>query len=91
MYQLIDIEEEKSALWRRLYCSLRDILRTVSNEDCPFVDDMLPSPIKSVFVDVDDNIVVKLLDEQSSLIEEYGDEILYAIYECVSGRIQVPI
>lgn len=89
MCQLIDIEEEKSALWQRLYCSLRDILRTVSNEDSPFVDDMLPSPIKSVFVD-DDNIVVRLLGEQSSLIEEHEDEIMYAIYECVSSRVQVP-
>ena len=83
MQHIIDIDEERAELWSRVYSDMRLHLRNMSSPDRPYTNPSLPHPIISLFVDDGDVIVVNTHDGTQKLIEEYSDDVMFSIYNCL--------
>lgn len=83
MQQPIDIDEEKANLWTRVYVDLRDRLAL---QQTPVECAGLSNLVTALSID-DDNIVVTNCHGIIKLIEEYDDDVLFEIYNCILPMI----
>ena len=86
MVKTIDIDEEQSRLWTRVYVDLRNRIREISSADMPYSSENLPSHIASIFVDEEDVVMANLHNGSTCLIEELEDDVLYSSYRCILER-----
>lgn len=83
MQHIIDVDNEKAKLWNQVYTDLKYRLSIVSSEENPYTSTMLPSYITSVYLESDELIIVTTPTGEKKLIEEYSDEEMYLIYQCL--------
>lgn len=87
MRQIIDIDEEQSKLWARVYADLRILLQKVATPTMPYTSNSFPHQIKSVFVDKDGVILVNTSYGMTNLIEDLPDEAMYSIYKVLTSHL----
>lgn len=85
MQMSIDIDSELSALWSRLYAAVRELLRHSEASGYHLNHPCLPAGITSVHLDPQENILLTTTDGTTKLIEEFPDDVMYAVYENIAS------
>lgn len=85
----INIEEELTILWQRVYNGIVDIVKNNDMVNVPI--EINTNDVKSIIVDSSECISVITYNGENGFLENYEDEMIYNIYEKLLSDNQLSI